>query len=315
MWAIVRRAKQKHLVLWARVFVLGCLLALAAPVHTFADAVFTPIPSPPPTPGSYGLEATKLQPPPTTSATIATPTNGASFTTSPITVSGLCTTDLLVQVYDNGAMVGSINCVSGSFSLQVSLFTGQNDLTTTQYDDLGQPGPNGNTVSVTYNNADFAAFGTLVTLTSNYGRRAANPGQTLTWPLILSGGTGPYAFSIDWGDGSKPDLKSQALAGGVDITHVYSQSGIYHVTIKVSDVNGVSAFLQLVAIANGKPTGATGDVGGGTKGGTTVITKVVWWPAVVCLILLLPTYWLGRRSELVTLHKQLEKDMENYKEL
>jgi len=87
--------------------------------------------------------------------------------------------------------VGAINCTTGSFSLQVSLFTGQNDLTTVQFDDLGQAGPQGNTVTVSYNNASFAAFGTLITLTSNYGRRAANPGQTLTWPLLLSGGTGP----------------------------------------------------------------------------------------------------------------------------
>jgi len=211
-------------------------------------------------------------------------------------------------------MVGAINCTSGSFSLQVSLFTGQNDLSATQYDDLGQASPDSNTVTVTYNNADFSAFGALITLTSNYGRRAANPGDTLTWPLLLSGGTGPYAFSVDWGDGTKPDLKSQPLAGEVEIGHVYAQAGIYHVTVKVTDVNGVSAFIQLVAVANGTPTN-TGGTSGTGKGGTVIITKVVWWPAVVCLLLLLPAYWLGRRSELVTLHRKLEKDMANYKEL
>jgi hypothetical protein len=293
--------------MWA----LGCLMAAAVPLPAHA---ITPLPTPAPQPGSYGLEATKRQPPPTTSATISTPNNGASFTDSPITVSGLCTADLIVQVYDNGVLVGAIDCKSGSFSLQVSLFTGQNDLTTYQFDDLGQSGPQGNTVTVTYNNANFSAFGALITLTSNYGRRAADPGSTLTWPLLLSGGTGPYAFSIDWGDGSKPDLKSQALAGEVDISHVYSQSGIYHVTVKVTDVNGVSAFLQLVAVANGKPV-ASGTTSSTSKGGTTVIIKVIWWPAVVCLVLLPLAYWTGRRSQLVSLHKKLEKDMANYKEL
>ncbi len=291
---------------------LSLMLALATPWQASA---ITPIPNPPPAPGSYGLEATKLQPPPTTTATIATPTNGATFTTSPITVSGLCTTDLLVEIYDNDVMVGAINCTTGSFSLQVSLFTGQNDLKATQYDDLGQASPDSNTVTVFYNNANFSAFGTLITLTSNYGRRAANPGDTLTWPLILSGGTGPYAFSIDWGDGTKPDLKSQSLAGEVDISHVYSQSGVYHVTVKVTDVNGVSAFLQLVAVANGKGSSATGSTSSTSGGGKTIVTRVVWWPAVVSLVLLPLTYWLGRRSELVTLHKQLEKNMAEYKEL
>lgn len=289
-----------------------CLLVAALPLHAYA--AITPIPNPAPGAGSYGLEATKTQPPPTTSATISTPGNGSSYATSPITVSGLCTTGLLVQVYDNGALVGAINCQSGSFSIQVSLFTGQNDITATQYDDLDQAGPESNKVTVSYNNADFTAFGTLVTLTSNYARRAANPGSTLSWPLLLSGGVGPYAFSIDWGDGTPADLKSQALAGEVDISHVYDKSGIYHVTVKVTDANGVSAFLQLVAIANGTPT--AGSTTGSSKGGsTTTVSKVMWIPAVVGLVLLAPTYWLGRRSELVTLHKQLERDMANYKEL
>jgi hypothetical protein len=312
MWAIQKANKQKRRRgSWVSVLLLGSLLAFSMPAIAGADPLFNPIPNPPPGTGAYGLEATKRQAPPTTAATIVTPGNGGSFTTSPITVSGLCTTDLLVQVYNNDVLVGAINCVGGSFALQVSLFTGRNDLTATQFDDLGQASPVSNTVTVSYNNADFTAFGTLITLTSNYGRRAANPGDTLTWPLLLSGGTGPYAFSIDWGDGTKPDLKSQALAGEVDISHVYSQAGIYHVTVRVTDVNGVTAFIQLVAVANGTPAATTTP----SKTKTVTVTKVVWIPAVVCLLLLLPTYWLGRRSELVTLHKQLEKDMQNYKEL
>jgi len=195
--------------------------------------------------------------------------------------------------------------------MQVTLFSGQNDITATMFDDLDQAGPVSNTVSVTYNNASFTAFGALITLTSNYARRAANPGATLTWPLLLSGGNGPYAFSVDWGDGGPSDLKSEALAGTINISHSYKQSGLYHVTIKVTDVNGVTAFLQVVAIANGTP--AANSSGTGTK--TTTITRVVWIPAVVCVLLLLPAYWLGRKSELVSLHKQLEKDMASYKEL
>ncbi len=313
MWAILQRVKQTYSGLVAKVLALACLLVLGAPLPAYA-LTFTPIPNPPPAPGSYGLEASKLAPPPTTTATIATPNNGASFTTSPITVSGLCTNGLLVQVYDNGVMVGAINCTSGSFSIQVSLFTGSNDLYATQFDNLGQASPNSNTVSVTYNNANFAAFGTLVTLTSNYGRRAANPGETLDWPLLLSGGTGPYAFSINWGDGGKPELKSQATAGQVTISHVYSQSGIYHVTVTVTDKNGVSAFLQLVAVANGQPAVTSNTTGNG-KSTTKTVVHVVWWPAAAGIVLLPLSYWLGRRSELVSLHRKLERDAANYKEL
>ena len=110
---------------------LFVLLATVQPV-----SAITPLPTPDPKPGSYGLEATKTQPAPTVGATISTPGNGASFTTSPTTVNGICPSGLLVQVYNNNVMVGSVMCVNNSFSLQVSLFAGTNELSATVFDDL-----------------------------------------------------------------------------------------------------------------------------------------------------------------------------------
>ncbi len=278
-------------------------------------SAITKIPSPPPAPGSYGLAATKTQPPPKDAVTISTPGNGASFSTIPITVGGLCTTNLLVQVYDNDALAGATVCSGDSFKLQISLFPGTNDLTATQYDDLGQASPASNKVSVTYSNAHFSAFGSLLTLTSDYGRRAADPGATLTWPLQLSGGTGPYAFSIDWGDGGKAQLMSQSVAGVVNISHVYNQSGVYPVTITVTDTNGVSAFLQLVAVANGKPNPSLASTNSKSGTGTPTATpKILWLPTAAGAVLLFPAYWLGRRSELLHLHNKLERDLQKYRE-
>jgi hypothetical protein len=294
---------------WVASLAMGLLLTS----HVYA---ITPISNPPPSAGSFGLEATKPQPPPQTTATIASPNNGASYTTSPITITGSCTVGLLVQIYDNGVLAGAVNCTSGSFSIQISLFTGTNDINAFQYDDLNQSSPDSNHVTVTYNNSSVTAFGTLITLTSNYGRREADPGDTLTWPLLLSGGTGPYAFSINWGDGSSPALQPQGAAGQVSISHVYSQSGIYTVTVKVTDTNGVSAFLQLVAVANGKPTGTgTSSGNSSSSSGSKTVTKIEWWPSAVTVVLAIPCFWLGRRSELVSLRKKLEKEMQNYKEL
>jgi hypothetical protein len=289
--------------------VVLCLSQLATSLQ--ASAAITPITTPEPKSGQYGLEATKTQPPPTTPATISIPGNGSNFTTSPITVSGICQDGLLVQVYDNGVMVGSVDCKGGSFSVKITLFTGTNEITAIVYDSLDQAGPVSNSITVNYNNASITAFGALITLTSNFGRRAANPGSTLTWPLLLSGGSGPYAFSIDWGDGGKAELKSQATAGDVNISHVYSKAGIYHVTITVTDANGVSAFIQLVAIANGNISTNTKST---DSKATTVATKVLWIPALIACLLLLPAYWLGRRSQIVSLRKKLEKDAANYKE-
>lgn len=296
---------------WTLPILLGvCLLALF--VFVRPAAALEPITPPDPKPGSYGLEATKRKAPPTQGATITTPGNGAGFSNSPITVNGICPDDLLVQIYNNGVMVGSVLCKSGSFGLQVSLFAGVNELSALVYDELDQVGPASNVVTVNYTDTRFTAFGELITLTSSFGRRAAPVDTTLGWPLQLSGGTGPYAFSIDWGDGSKPELKSQALSGQVIIDHVYKKAGIYQVNIMVTDVNGVSAFLQLIAVSSGQVVDAAAGATSGAKTGDTV--RILWVPAAVALLLLFPAYWLGRRSQLVALRNKMLKDRDSYVE-
>lgn len=284
-----------------------CLLAATVSIQQTTFAI-NPLPEPPPKPGSYGIEATKKQPPPKQGATITVPGNGASFTESPITVSGICPDGLLVQVYNNGVMVGSVMCRGGSFSVQVSLFSGTNELSALVYDDLDQAGPASNTVTVTYTDTRFTAFGALITLTSAYGRRSAPVDNELGWPLQLSGGTGPYAFSIDWGDGSTAELKSQSLAGLVNIAHVYKKAGIYQVNVKVADVNQASAFLQVISVANGEAKKEPEAVASKQS------IKVIWVPAAVALILLFPTYWLGGRSKVVNIRKKMLKERDKYED-
>ncbi len=306
----------RGIALFAASFALLFVFAVSPVVHAYVppSITITPIKDPVPVNNSFGLVAVRTQPPPSVGATISTPGNGASYSTSPITVAGICPTGLLVEVYDNGVMVGAVNCANGSFSVQVSLFTGQNALQADDYDDLGQGGPLSNIVTVSYNNSHFTTFGQLVTLTSDYGRRAADTGTDLTWPLLLSGGNGPYAFSINWGDNTPNQLKSVALSGTINIDHIYKSAGIYRVTVQVTDVNGVSAFLQVVAVSNGNVTSSSNSTNGGSsnKGNTTSIPKVVWEPAAASTILLIPAYWLGRKSEIRTLRKKLEKEMESY---
>jgi hypothetical protein len=289
-----------------------CLLALF--VYTQPAGAITALPTPDPQPGSYGIEATKKQAPPTTTATITTPGNGASFSSSPITVNGLCTNDLLVQVYNNGVMVGAVICKGGSFSVQVSLFAGTNELTAIQYDNLEQASPVSNSITVNYTDTNFTAFGQQITLTSSYGRRSSAAGTELTWPLQLSGGTGPYAFSIDWGDGTPAELKSQALSGLVTISHTYKNAGIYQLNIKVTDANGVSAFLQVIAVASGKVDSATATQNSSNDTQASATPRILWIPYILLLLLLLPTYWLGRRSQLISIRNKMLKERDAYKQ-
>lgn len=313
MFSLLRKSAQ-----WMLPVIAGAtLLALFVVVHP-AEAQINPLPKPDPIPGSYGLQATKTAEPPTEPARITTPGNGGSYTESPITIGGTCSTGLLVQIYNNGVMVGSVICENGSFSLQISLFSGVNEITAAVFDDLEQEGPESNLITVTYTDTSFEAFGELITLTSAYGRRSAAAGTQLSWPLQLSGGTGPYAFSIDWGDGSDTELKSQALPGNVDISHVYRNAGIYRLNITVTDVNGVSAFLQLVAVSNGQPDPSLAAGGEEDDEGVAVagvdVWRSAWIPVLISVILLAPTFWLGRRSQVISLRHKLLRDRANYKD-
>lgn len=291
---------------------LLALFAFAQPA-----AAINQLPIPEPQPGAYGLAATKTQAPPTQGATITTPGNGGSFSTSPITVAGICPTDLLVQVYNNGVMVGSAMCTGGSFTLQVSLFAGINELSAVVYDDLEQAGPTSNIVTVNYADTSLSAFGQLITLTSSYGRRAAAANTELNWPLQLTGGTGPYAFSLDWGDGSSAELKSQSLAGLVTIAHVYKKAGVYQVNAKVSDVNGVSAFLQVIAVASGKvDAGAvnTANAGGTGASGGVQGAAIAWATTAGAVIMMVPVFFLGRMSQVVSLRMKMLKERDAYQQ-
>jgi hypothetical protein len=258
--------------------------------------------NPAPQSGSIGLEGTISSAPPTRGATIAVPGNGAVFTVVPITVSGLCQSGLLVKIFDNNVFVGSVLCSNGSYSLQVDLFSGQNDLVARVYDALDQAGPDSATVTVTFNDAQFLQFGSHVSLSSIYAERGAAPGSELDWPIILNGGTGPYAISVDWGDGTAADLLSVTSPGTIPIKHVYKTAGIYHVIVKATDKTGGTAFLQLV----GQATGAL-QSNAKANSSTRVEKSAFGWPLLAMVPLIPAAFWIGQRHAAQVINKQLGK--------
>lgn len=261
--------------------------------------------------GSVGLEATVPSPPPSVAATIGVPGNGQVFTSTPITVSGLCQTGLLVKLFSNNVFTGSAMCTGGSYALKVDLFSGQNDLLARVYDALDQQGPDSNVVTVTFNDAQFAAFGSHVALTSNYARRGADPGTALSWPFTLSGGTGPYAMSVDWGDSSGAELKSIAFPGVFDMEHTYAQAGVYTIVAKVTDAHGTSAYLQVVGVANGKISGSVGASANPSTAPSGSSGFGIPWPVALLVVpLLLVAFWLGRRHELYAIRHAIEASRE-----
>lgn len=255
--------------------------------------------------GSTGLEGRISAPPPTTAATISFPRPGTVVTDSVVTVTGLCPSGTIIKIFKNNVFAGSAPCVRGSFSVQIDLFSGQNDLIVRVYDDLDQAGPDSAVVTVNYSSPN-NNVGSRVSLTSNFAKRGANPNETLIWPLAISGGDGPYAISVDWGDGSTPSILSQQFAGNFNITHVYSQPGVYTVIVRAVDKNGNIAFLQLVGVANGASSQDSAK-DGASKDNKPATVKIVWWPLVLIIPLLIVAFWLGSKHKLFVLKKKINE--------
>lgn len=260
--------------------------------------------------GSVGIEGKISSPAPTTPATISIPRSGQVFTSLPVTVSGICSGDLLVKLFKNNVFAGSAQCKNGSYSLIIDLFDGQNDLVARVYDALDQAGPDSNTVTVTYATST-PGFKSRVSLTTTIAKKGANPGQTLTWPITVSDGDGPYAISVDWGDGKTPDLISRPFPGTFDIKHVYDNPGVYNIIIKATDKNGGVAYLQLVGIANGA-LGQDNGTGNGNNSGNSdssgqAKTKILWQPAALIIPFIITTFWLGMKHQLHTIKKKIEE--------
>jgi hypothetical protein len=256
--------------------------------------------------GSVGMEGRISSPPPTTAATISIPRTGQSFTTLPVTVSGICPKDLLVKLFKNNIFAGSVQCTNGSYSLIIDLFDGQNDLIARVYDALDQAGPDSNTVTVSYNTSQ-PEFKSRVSLTSPIAKKGANPGQVLTWPITLSNGDGPYAVSVDWGDGKTPDLISRSFPGDFNIQHTYDKPGVYNILIKATDKNGGVAFLQLVGVANGALSQDTGNTNNSNDNGTKTVTKILWQPAAILIPFIISTFWLGKKYQMHVLRQKIER--------
>ena len=196
--------------------------------------------------------------------------------------------------------------------MQADLLSGQNDLVARIYDALDQAGPDSNIVTVTFNDKQFNPFGgEIVSLASNYAQRGADPGKNLTWPIILKGGNGPYAISIDWGDGSPLGLISTPFTGTLDLSHTYQQAGVYKVTVKATDKNGIAAYLQLVAVANGAITAKSPSSEAQKE--QVVVARVLWLPVLISIPLIMSSFWLGRRYELAALRKHLEAQKAKWK--
>jgi len=276
------------------VVIVGLILATFT-VNSFAAAS--------PGPQAYSVSLTGVMPekPPVTAATITTPSNSQQFATTPVTVSGTCPAQTLVEIFENNIFAGSTPCNANStYTVQVDLLYGQNSLTAIDYDVLNQAGPVSNTVSVNYNQQapstssefNFNLSGSQLLLNTNAVYRGVFPGQQLNVPISILGGVGPFAINVEWGDNTNQVLPSSNNTT-VNATHVYSRPGTYKITIQGSDSQGRIAFLTVAAVVNGQPAAVS--TSSGSKSQTSKL--LVLWPLYAISATLVVSFWLGESRE------------------
>lgn len=257
---------------------------------------------PPPQAGSIGLSGTMPGPPPKVGATIDVPTNGQHFSTSPVTVSGTCPTDILVEIFKNDIFAGSTVCSkAGTYSLKVDLFVGKNTLIAKVYDALDQAGPDSKPVVAYYDALppqansleplDLSNAQLLLSTDAVY--RGIFPGHPMSMPISVLGGTPPYAVNILWDDTTNTIVPRNNNTT-FNVSHTYQKGGVFQINLQATDAEGRVAFLTVAAIVSGQPPIA---LSSSSPSKPPMNKLFVLWPLYVSAVSIVASFWLGERRE------------------
>ena len=287
------------------------LVVVGFALTVFSNSVWSATPYDGPESGSIGISGTMPGKPPTTAATIQRPSNGQRFSTSPVTFSGTCPKNTLVEIFKNDIFAGSTVCTdSGTFVVEVDLLIGQNVIIARVYDALNQPGPDSASLTLFYDALppqagaltplDFG--GNQLLLNTDSAFRGIFPEQVLSVPINVLGGTQPYAINVQWGD-NRNDVISRNDNEVFNASHTYKKPGTYQVILQATDAGGRVAFLSVASIVNGQPS----SVATASSSVATPNQLLLLWPLYTASLSIVVSFWLGEQREkrLLKKHGQL----------
>ncbi|HSW80204.1 MAG TPA: hypothetical protein VLG47_05500 [Candidatus Saccharimonadales bacterium] len=247
----------------------------------------------------------------TDGAVITSPADGTNFTTATQSVSGTCPDNSYVKVYVNNTFAGVAWCNAQQFEVQISLYTGHNDLRAQDYNVTDDPGPTTPVISVTYTppappppppspppNTITGSAGTPITvqgndgsysgsgnandsapllLTSDFHYQTFVTGSEFKWSVDLRGGVAPYTVHIDWGDSQHSTLVFKKAAV-FWIQHTYTQGGYYKINIQSVDAVGTTRTVQLAALIKKAGDASIFSLQNNNGNGTSsTATTHSWW--------------------------------------
>lgn len=278
---------------------LGVLLAIVG-VLLLTLTVDAATPYDGPESGSVGLTGVVPGKPPTTAATIETPSNGQRFSATPITVTGTCPENTLVEIFKTDIFAGSTTCSStGRYTVEIDLLIGENRLVARVYDALNQPGPDSNMVTVFYDAlpiqfgplASFDFAGAQLLINTDAVIRGVFPEKEMAMRIDIIGGRPPYAVNVQWGDSTNKVIPRGDNIG-FTVAHTYKKPGIYQVGIQASDADGRVAFLTVASIVNGQP-----DVVAAATSQNNQNMLLMLWPLYTAILTAVISFWLGEKRE------------------
>jgi len=249
-------------------------------------------------------------------ATITSPKPNTRTTNAIIKVVGTCEPNATVVIRTNGTVAGSTHCsAEGTFQILIQLLPGRNELTALNYDSLGEVGPETPSVLVIFETDSGSppqpptpplpskpeSCSTYVAPAVSQGGRARilvvcmpafmESGKTYELGILIWGGIGPYAVSVDWGDpGIERSLYSFKTAGYHTLEFTYQRPGTYVASISLSDQTEYAAFTQAALVISGE-TSVFGITGSGSSLNTSWFYSNV--PLYLLLVMLVLGFWLG----------------------
>lgn len=277
----------------------------------------------------FSVSAVVAAPALTDGAVITSPTNNKVLNSTPIIVSGTCPNTSYVKLSRNGAFSGVAICNNGIFQISTDLFVGTNDLQAQDFNITDQAGPQTGVIHVTYQlpvavrtqksapsttastptPTATASTAAPLLIQGDYHFNVATTSSAFSWQLQYQYAAPPVDTNIDWGDGSKTHM-TVPNNDVFKIEHTYKDRGYYQITVKGTDSQERTVEMQLVALVKKPGDAATkGNIlpikpGGSSSSG---LSKLKWllyaWPAYATVGVMIFSFWLGERRELLILTK------------
>jgi len=233
-----------------------------------------------------------------------------------VRLTGVCPKNSYIKFYDNGVFVGVTMCIGDpTFSIDIPLSAGLNSIVAKVYNSTDSGGPISLPILIFYGAKPGAAHVSTLErflITSDFRYRAVRPGDAFEWTFNIIGGSAKYNLNVTWGDNRSTQL-TKSKAGLFSVQHVYKKAGGYNgyypIKVTATDAQGRAGFLQVMALVTSNkvlpmPTIPGNSFTGFLSNGKFDHWLGVAWPAYGIVGLMLVSFWLGERQELIHLMRK-----------